>query len=209
MTPAHLTGEEMLRWRDHGDAAQRDRVVAHLAECDGCGAAYAELVRTAPASAGPRLLEVAPFVERGYAVPARTASGRGWLARRPQLAAAAVLLVALGGASLLLSRREPPAVRGGAAAIIEPVRPVNETVAAGALEFVWRARETAAFTLLVYDASRPTEPVIRAANVQSGHRLTPDDRGRLQSGRTYTWFVEQHLARGATGTSPAARFSVR
>ena len=208
MTP-HLADDELVRWRDHGDASQRDRVVAHLAECDRCGASYAELVRTAPVTGGPRALAVAPFVERGYRMGMRGASGGGWSAWRPQLAAAAALLVVLGGASLMLSRREPPALRGGAGATIEAVRPVNETVAAEALEFVWRARETAAVTLLVYDASRPTEPVIRVANVQPGYRLTPDDRARLRRGRTYTWFVEQHLPRGTIDTSPAARFTVR
>jgi hypothetical protein len=75
----HLTRADLTRWRDAPDPADRDRIVLHLAECDECGALYADLMRTRPAAAGPDELEPAAFMKAGFEagpVPQPTTASR-------------------------------------------------------------------------------------------------------------------------------------
>ncbi|HEY7445405.1 MAG TPA: hypothetical protein VH701_23460 [Vicinamibacterales bacterium] len=98
----HLMRDELIQWRDHGNAADRDRITSHLATCASCAAAYAELIRTAPATEMPTRFNPEEFVKRGYAVrrdpspsawPAFVTSWKVWASAFS--AAMAVLLVVL------------------------------------------------------------------------------------------------------------------
>jgi len=75
----HIMREDLVRWRDQGLPADRERVLSHLATCRSCAETYAELVRTAPAAHAPEHFDPADFVKRGYAARERTAA-RTWLA---------------------------------------------------------------------------------------------------------------------------------
>jgi hypothetical protein len=71
---AHLSREELVRFRDDGTAGDRDTVVLHLATCEPCSSMYAELLHAAPVTEGPAHFAAEDFVRRGYAV-------RGQIAR--------------------------------------------------------------------------------------------------------------------------------
>jgi anti-sigma factor RsiW len=98
----HLSRDELIQWRDRGNAADRERITSHLATCASCAAAYAELIRTAPATQMPIRFNPEEFVARGYAVrrdppqnawPAFVTSWKVWASAFS--AAMAVLLVVL------------------------------------------------------------------------------------------------------------------
>src|SRR5437879_1628087 len=76
---AHLDRDELVRFRDHGTATERDAVLLHLATCQRCSSKYAELVRTSPVTEGPAHFDPVDFVGRGYAVRGQVA--RSTLAR--------------------------------------------------------------------------------------------------------------------------------
>jgi len=109
----HLSREELVHWRDRGATNDRDRVVAHLAACGSCAAAYAELTRTAPAIEGPKHFDPADFVARGYAVQRRirpapqSMLALSWKVWAGALSAAAVLIVALTGMLVVTRQRRP------------------------------------------------------------------------------------------------------
>lgn len=65
---AHLTRDELIRWRDRGSEDDRERIISHLAVCGSCSAAYAELIHVAPAAQTPAYFDPQDFVKRGYAV---------------------------------------------------------------------------------------------------------------------------------------------
>lgn len=56
----HFTDGELIRWREHGPGADRDRVVAHVAECGACAGRYAAAIRTRPLDASEADAVVAP-----------------------------------------------------------------------------------------------------------------------------------------------------
>lgn len=79
---AHLNREELVRFRDHGTAGDRDAVVLHLATCQSCSSMYAELLHTGPVTEGPAHFAAEDFVQRGYAVRdqmARSESAPAWM----------------------------------------------------------------------------------------------------------------------------------
>lgn len=73
----HLVRDELIRWRDHGSAKDRERIISHLAICASCSATYAELIRMAPTAQTPTYLNPQDFVKRGYAVR-REPSSNAW-----------------------------------------------------------------------------------------------------------------------------------
>lgn len=73
----HLMRDELIQWRDRGSEEDRERIVSHLAVCKSCSAAYAELIRVAPAAETPAYFDPKDFVKRGYAVR-RDPEPSGW-----------------------------------------------------------------------------------------------------------------------------------
>jgi hypothetical protein len=99
----HFTDIELHRWRDAGPGTDRERVIAHIAECAECAARYAAAIRNRPLQAQPAN-DGADFV----ALARRRAPK--WVA---PLAAAAVIAIAV-MVPLTMRHREPALqLRGG------------------------------------------------------------------------------------------------
>jgi hypothetical protein len=152
MTP-HLTRDELIRWRDQGASADRERTMEHLASCDACGTVYSEIVDTAPVDAPVTRADIHEFVARGAAL----GPGRTWAVRAPGLAvAASIAVVALSAALIPGVRRaifpgDPPdAVRATSILLVSPVGDVRLPV-----EFAWRSPVHAAnYRVELRDADR-------------------------------------------------------
>lgn len=209
-TREHLDDDDLRQWRDDPQRSDRERIVAHLAACDACGSRYAEMVRTAPATAIDPPFGAEAFRARGYAVLNGSSRRRGaftWRALVP-LAAAAALVFAVG--AYLLVPRQPETVMRGDQASVELVRPSGVTVAVEDLRFEWRAPEDVTRqSLVVFDLASLDEPVISREDVRSGYVPTTEERRRLEPGVTYRWFVEYRAPGGSTAASPSATFSIR
>jgi hypothetical protein len=209
----HLAFEELRRWRDDPDPADRARIIGHLASCDACGGRLAELMRTAPLTDVPEpAFDTAGFEESGYRVrqPAATGGWRAGIGMRvlAPLAAAAVLVLAIG---TYVVRSPAPAdrvVRGGGAGV-ELIAPTGRDLPRDELKFEWKAEGATAFALRVYDLGALDAPVIEREDVGSGYVPGDAERQRLKPGVTYRWFVEYRTPAGGTAASPAATFSVR
>ena len=98
----HLSNDQLRRWRDAPDDADRASVVGHLAVCNACAGRYAQLVRRRPAEDDPVSLPVSDFVARG--LERATPYLHDVDARRPRTgyvpwAVAAAALLAIGVAS--------------------------------------------------------------------------------------------------------------
>jgi hypothetical protein len=213
----HLTRADLTRWRDAPDPADRDRIVLHLAECDECGALYADLMRTRPAAAGPDELEPAAFMKAGFeagpvpqptTAPAiqSTSPARSGMWRRVAIPLAAAAVVILGVTTLL--RRDSASFRGGDNAL--QLSAPSGTVATGALTFQWTAPpDTPSQRLLVYALDDPSQPAVDAKNVTSPFRLTGEQAARLRPGTDYRWMIEFTTRDGRVETSPATAFRLR
>ncbi len=207
----HLTRDDLMHWRDAPNPADRDRIILHLAECDECGAVYAELMRTRPVSAEPEELEPSVFMKAGAGIgpapPAVTVpSGSSAMWRRigVPLAAAAVLI--LGIATLM--RPGEDSFRGGGPDM--QLSAPSGTVDQGALTFEWSAPSGApSQRLLVYALDDPSQPVVDAKSVSSPLRLTGEQAARLRPGIDYRWMIEQTGRDGRVETSAARGFRLR
>jgi len=206
----HLTTEELRRWRQTGAAADRDRVVGHLADCDACGARYAELIRTRPVeAAGPGRFRAADFTVRGleaFRAPSRRGS---WVPAWAPAAAAVMVVVALAVGYLVGPARDGQPTYRGEASGVELVRPIDDRVPVADLVFEWHAdADLGPFRLRVIDLAAPDAPVIDREDAHSGYKPTPEERQRLKPGITYRWFVEFRSPGGGVDTSPAGRFEI-
>ena len=98
----HFNDIELHRWRDAGPGADRERIVAHIAECAECAARYAAAIRNRPLQAEPAK-DAADFVAAARRRPPR------WIA---PLAAAAVLVIAVAIPLTMRHREQPLQLRG-------------------------------------------------------------------------------------------------
>jgi hypothetical protein len=206
----HLTRDELLRWRDAHDAADRGRIVEHLAECDDCGAMYAELIRTRPATEGPIALDARDFVAAGVAAGAPSVPRRSWwrapavwIAIPATAAAALVLMTVISRPSIPPLSEPTSTTRGSALVPLSPAGPV-----AGRLEFRWTSPFAASrYRIVVRDASG----VVVLSHETTEERLVTDDatmRG-LPRG-AYTWSVEAlDATRRTIDTSRPQSFELR
>ncbi len=156
----HLTRDELVGWRDAPNPADRDRIILHLAGCDECGALYADLMRTRPATAGPETLEPAAFIEAG----AKAGPVRHRVVSLPRilvpLAAAAIVIF---GVTTLL-KREPASFRGADHEVT--LAAPSGTIDSGEVSFRWTATpDTPAQRLLIYALDDPSQPVVDVKNV--------------------------------------------
>jgi hypothetical protein len=132
----HFTDIELHRWRDAGPGSDRDRIVAHLAQCGDCAARYADAIRSRPlAGDAGDADDAAEFAEVGRRIGG--AGSTPWW-KRPRvvgpLAAAAAIIVAL-VVPRMTSREAPPTatLRGANVSALAPSGTVDRT----ALEFAW------------------------------------------------------------------------
>jgi hypothetical protein len=199
----HLTHGELLAWRDRPGAADRERVVAHLAACNDCAALYAELIRTRPAELVPSRFAPADFASSGYSVQRRALGGARLGKLVPLAVAALVAIVVL--VPLLQDRPGGPvasdAVRGGRLEIVAPVGEVR-----GPLEFSWRFAAPA--HLFRVDVKDENAAELLSRSTAASH-ISPsaDIDARFRPGGRYTWTVTALDRSGETiGVSDPATF---
>jgi hypothetical protein len=196
---SHLSAAELREWTEGG--GERERVLGHLARCEACRSALAEVVRDAPVPDAPRDLAVEDYLPRGRAVGGRAFSPARRVAR--PLALAAGLLAAVGGAALLWrgpAPTTPPVnptdiesagVRGGE---VQPLSPTGRV--AGAVEFRWASPFAAAsYRVSVMDDGGRT--VLDGTTTSERWRPAAEQLAALEPPRTYTWTVEARDAAGA------------
>jgi hypothetical protein len=202
----HLTRDELVAWRDRRPDVDRERVLSHLGGCRPCTAAYAELVRTAPAGEPPVHFRPADFVQRGYAVrraarqPMWSSALGSWKVWGGTLSAAAALLliVTLGP----VSKPERPEVRGTKIELAAPVAAIGRPVT---LEWTSGLRAPK-YAVVVTDAAGAE--IYRTTTTEPRATVPADASGKLRPGATYSWSVTALDADGQAVTSAAGTFSV-
>jgi hypothetical protein len=203
----HLMHDELIRWRDEGFPAERDRVLSHLASCEACAEAYAELIRTSPAAETLSHFNPADFVARGYAAR-RNGEARSWTASLTSWKVWAGALSAAALATLVVLvvpdlRRgvEPGDVSRGAG--IELVMP-SPRVAPTTLE--WKNALTGVrFRVELTDShgARLYQMETDASRVA----LPPDVVARIRPG-SYKWSVTALDKDGQPVTTSSGTFSI-
>jgi len=203
----HLTRDELQHWLADGSPADRDRVLAHLAACDACLAACAQMVRERPVDAAPACLDEARFIPRGLAVrtPPRPVRAPVWGSWRLAVAAAALVVIAL---VVPLSRRalapEPGGPTRGAIGF-SPIAPAGAVTPP--VEFRWH-RFAAADRYLV-DVYHGQEHLGSLTTRDLQASPTPELAARLHAGEGYSWTVTALDAAGEPiATTPLQEFRI-
>ena len=201
----HLSRNELERWRDHGRAEDRERVLTHLAACKPCTDAYGELIRSASGVTTPTHFDPADFVARGYAARRKTTvwstAFQSWNVWVAALGAAALVVI-------VVSRGPGPGSESGDAirgAQIELASPSEMAVAPSVLQ--WNSGIAApAFHAALVD---PGGVVIFETDMSAPRVTLPDEvRARLLPGRAYTWKISALDRDRRTITSASGTFSI-
>jgi hypothetical protein len=186
---SHLEDDELERWRQRGDPADRDRILGHLATCDRCRERLADLVRNAP-EVSATSFDPAPFVQRGVAAFDKTRPGgmRAWWLGFGGLAVAAASL-------FLILRPTPPTetpveIRGSDLQALAPIGNVSSVP-----EFRWASPFAATrYRVIVRDASDAS--VLELQSTAEHAPVPTESTSKLPPG-SYKWVVE---ALDATGS---------
>jgi hypothetical protein len=189
---SHLSPDELRQWFERGQAADRERVITHLADCDACRRSLSALATATEIESTPSLT-VAEAVPKGYAArrPAPGLKGRSaWL--RPAYGLAGAALVVLAVVWLSTPGAGPDdggAVRSSELLAVAPVGATNAT------EFRWESPfEATRYRVSIRDGN---DGLVHFATVTASPLLLDDQtRRRLKAGESYTWQVE---ALGRTG----------
>jgi hypothetical protein len=199
----HLRDDELVRWRDRGEAKDRERVLGHLAACETCRRRLVALVREAPIDT-PTSFDPRAFAPRGieaYDTAARRTRTM-WIGLSG-LAAAAVVVMAVW---LRPAPVAPPAdtteIRSTELQAIAPVGRVSAVS-----EFRWASPFAAArYRLTIRDSA---DAVVLTLEMPAERvTLTEDQRARLAPG-SYRWLVDAVDASGAViASSRPAAFDV-
>jgi hypothetical protein len=200
----HLSRETLEQfWRDPRGYPERASVLAHLAECDDCGARYGEVMDSQPAETIRFEGDLRPAGMRAgqrTAAPVRFLSGGGpWLIG---LAAAAAIVLAVG----LWPRGSAPievdsTIRGGG---LQPIAPIAQ--AASPIVFRWSSALSASrFRIEIRNATGETVASFESTATEAA---LPADV-RLVVGASYRWRVTALDAQGVALTvSPDREFVV-
>jgi hypothetical protein len=190
----HLTREELQRWWSEGRPADRARVLAHLAECDHCGALYAEVIDAQPVT--PLMPDTPALVARaqGLYPGVQADRGRRWpLPALAGLAAAAVLVAALVLPQLADLARSPSrqeeAPRGSSLQPLSPVGTVDAPI-------VFRWSSPIASDGYVIEVRDNTRLMFRLRSERTAMELLPEHAAALVPGRPYSWTVVGVTATG-------------
>lgn len=191
----HLTAEELRAWYDHGSAADRARVIGHLAGCDACRKSLAMMATQEPIATTPAI-SVDDAIRLGYAAR-KAALGRwSWLESpivRLAGAAAVVFLVIWATTPTVNQTRKAPTL-------------VTSEGPGTAEEFSWETPVKASkYRVTVRDDNGVL--VISGETTAPPFRTDASMRSQLQRGRSYTWKVESLDANGTViGESLPATF---
>lgn len=189
----HLSADELRTWYEHGRAAERGKVIGHLAECEACRRSLSALAMAAdPEIISPPIVTTQEAVPLGYAVRKDPPSARSWAAWfRPAygLAAAAVLVLSIVWLTTPRGDDGDTAVRSAELLALSPAGSTN------VVEFKWESPLMAAKYRvvlrdaggsLVYSGETAASPLIVAAAVRSQWATMAD----------YTWTVRALDAAG-------------
>ena len=200
----HFTDPELRRWQDACPPEDRDRLVAHLAECGACASRYAAALRARPLAA-EEAVDAGDFGAAGYAAAAPGAAEPRQHARWIwSLAAAAVLAAAV--AVPMLQRRPVAApearFRGGSIHALEPAGVVPRGTA-----FAWSsALEAPRFRI---DVGTGDRVIVSIEADRSPAPPPPELQDRLTPGVDYWWSVTALDRSGQTlQASPRQTFSI-
>lgn len=184
----HFTDIEVHRWRDAGPGEDRERIVAHLAECAECASRYAAAIRNRPLSTAP-----APDAQQFAAVGRRFGRTRNQRIAPLAAAAAAVLLLVI-AIPLMMHRETTPDLHLRGASV--------ETFRSGR-ELVWASGVAAArYHVEIGDAGG----IINIADTPKTRMPMP---GNLKPGVEYWWTVTARDAQGRDiATSPRRTFTI-
>jgi hypothetical protein len=179
----HLTRDELTRFR-RGETGDRERIVAHLAACDECGALYGEVLDAEP----PEPAVVSPALvargRRAFRAGRRRGDARLWRFAVPLAAAAAAVVVAL----LLPRAREaapPDPAAGLRGAGLQALAPAGEVAA---LDFRWTsALHPASFAVEVREPGAAV--VLREVVAGESWQPSAAERAAIVAGRAYEWRV--------------------
>jgi hypothetical protein len=191
----HLTREELQQWWRHGASGARDRIVAHLAECDECGALYGEVIDADPApldAAAAR--DASPRGYSAYRRPRRI-FGVDWRVLAVSGAAAVLLLVAIVPALLGPSGRFEPDGGGIRGTSLQPLAPIGTV--APPVQFRWASPVNAARYVVEVREEGVEQILFTVTSDTESVALPREQLGRLTPGRAYSWVV---VAVDRTGT---------
>lgn len=201
----HLTADELTAWYEHGNAADRERVIGHLAECDTCRKALSARAASVEPEISRPVVSIDDVIQRGYAArtPAAARTRAGWLRPLYGLAAAAVIVLAVLWVTAPPRTQDEGAVRG---ADLIAVAPLGQ---ADARQFAFNSPlQAASYRVTVRDAKGE----LLFTMTTRGLSVVPDQslRGRLAAGESYTWSVAALDVNGDTiAESKPATFSYR
>jgi anti-sigma factor RsiW len=182
----HFTDIELHRWRDSGPGSDRERVIAHLAECAQCAARYAAAIRNRSLRAEPAA-DAAAFAAAGRRVPNR----RRWIA--PAAAAAAALMIVIAVPLMIHRDRTPDLHLRGAS--IETFRTNRELVWASGIAAAKYHVEIGDATGVIHVVDTPRTRIPMPAH--------------LKPGVEYWWTVTARDAQGrSVAVSPRRTFTI-
>ena len=188
----HLSPQELTAWFEEGRAADRERVIGHLAECDACRQSLAMLAKSADLETAAPIVDPADVRARGYAAMNPRPAEGGWLARlRPVYALAAAAVVILGVLWVTTPRSTEPAdvMRGSELMALSPSGATNS------LEFRWASPLAAPrYRLVIRDASGTL--VYSGESTTASHTIEPAARGKFATMVEYAWTVSALDAAG-------------
>lgn len=203
----HLSDADLRRWLALGAAADRERVLGHLADCDSCRRALSAMAQE-PADLEPQSVLVQPEAvrDRGYAAYHPSSTTGVWAAwLRPAYALAAVIVLVIAGLIVLrpVASDVDDSVRGSELQISAPVGAVREL-----REFKWASPIAAPRYRVIIRGPREQE-ILATLTADERLAVTSDLRARLSGGAEYTWQVEALDETGAViARSRTATFSI-
>jgi hypothetical protein len=179
----HLSPGQLTAWFEDGRAADRDRVIGHLAECESCRKALAMMTVAAKPEVSSPVVRIEDAVRRGYAArPAAEQPQWSWLRPVYALAGAAALILA----TIWIATPRPSDVENVVrSAELTAQAPAGAT---NSLEFKWTSPlQASRYRVTVRDAVG----VLVFSGETTASSLAADEsiRGKLATMVDYSWTV--------------------
>jgi len=198
----HLAAAEIQEWYEHGHAADRARVIGHLAECETCRRSLSTYAAAAEPETSSTLISISEAVPRGYAAkkPPQTTRNFGWLRPAYGLAAAAIIVLAVVWITAPDRNGDDGAVRGTELIGLAPLGASN----AGEFSFA-TPFQASKYRLTVRDANGALVLSTETRNTRVA--IDAASRSRLIAGQEYSWVVTAFDTAGETiAESAPAKF---
>jgi predicted anti-sigma-YlaC factor YlaD len=188
----HLSAAELKAWYEEGKAADRSRVMAHLAECGECRRALSALAMVTELETGTPAIQPAEAIPQGYAAHRQPSASTGrlsWMRPAYGLAAAAVVLLAVAWVVVPRGHDGSDVVRSGELVALSPAGN------ASTLEFKWESPFAASkYRLVIRDAAGTQ--VFSGETTEAGLSIDATARARFATMVDYSWTVSALDAMG-------------